>query len=255
MEHNEDTSIKPIFTSFNKFGVEYESQFVVLDDGKHVIGVDGRDLSKLIIENVEDGSTVEFEGSNSSYNYITTLVYDEKTGFLYSGDYFGNLRKYKIDITSKTCEKVRNYGDLGIGWITSSHRFLDLVFFGGNKRKIRVLDLSTGDLLAGSLETSIKRVYFLQVCVRSYDEIYLTVSGERPNYSKDKTDLFDVSGLLPNDPVVFQKFLSDYSIDQINTILEQSSTIKSQEKTIKKLTNKYQKYKAKFKEMQKKTIN
>ena len=250
MEHNKFTSVEPINTSLSKFGVNYENQFVVLDDGKHVIGVDGSDGSKMILENVENGSNVKFEGSNSSFNNITNLFYDEDTGFLYSGDRNGHLSKYKIDTTTKNCQKVREYRNLRIGWINSSHRFLNFVFFVGDESKIRVLDLSTGELLPGCLETAIKCICSLQVCVKSHDQIYLAVSGGLSDYSDDKTDLFDVSGLLPNDPVVIQKFLTEYSIDQIETFLEQKIIIKSQAETIQKLTNKYKNYEAKFTNIQ-----
>ena len=185
----------------------YEDQFVVLDDGKHIIGIDGSDITNLIIENVENQKADKFVLSKSSFNYITTLVYDEKTGFLYSGYRDGYLRKYKIDITSKSYQRVSDFGNLGISRIYSSHRFMDFVFFGGSESEIRVLNLSTGMLFLGSLETSIDWIYSLQVYVKSDKEIYLVVSGEYPDYSGDKTDLFDLNDFLPKDPVILQKYL------------------------------------------------
>ena len=234
MQHNKKTSIKPIFTSSSKFGVEYENQFVVLDDGKHIIRVDGSNLTKLIIENVENRKADKFGWNDSSFNYITTLVYDETTGCLYTGDCNFHLYKYKIDTTNKTCQRVKDYGDLGIDRMTSSHRFLHFVFFGGDRGRIRVLDLSTGKLLLGSLETSIWHIYSLQVCVKKIDQIYLAVSGRYPNYSDDKTDIFDVRGLFTNNQVTLQNYLSKNSMDEIDT-LEQTSTSKFQKDKTQKL--------------------
>ena len=97
MEHNQETSLEPINTSSTQFGVDYESHFVVLDDGKHIIGVDpinGENLNKgkhLILENVQNGKADEFQASSSLGDFISTLVYDEKTGSLYTGDTNGNL--------------------------------------------------------------------------------------------------------------------------------------------------------------------
>ena len=207
MEHNQETNIEPINASFIKFGIQFDDQFVVLDDAKHVIGVDANDARNLILENVENKKTDKFGWGRSSLNYIATLFYDDDTGSLYTGDTNGCLYKYKLDKTSKTNNKVKAYGNLGIGEIFSSHRFLQFVFFGGDQSKIRVLDLSTGELLQGHLETSIESIRSLQLCVKSPNEIYLSVSGSDNDYSDDKTDLFDVSALFLNHPVIFPKDL------------------------------------------------
>ena len=161
MNQNQKTSIEPINVSSSEFGVEFENQFVVLDDAKHVIGVNGNNESNLILENLENGSTIEFKGGSYTDDFISTLVYHEKIGFLYGGNYYGYLYKYKLDTKNKTCELVKYLGNLKIGWIRSSHRFLHFVFFGGDQSKIKVLDLSTDKLLPGCLETSIKDIYSL----------------------------------------------------------------------------------------------
>ena len=70
MNQNQKTSIEPINVSSSEFGVEFENQFVVLDDAKHVIGVNGNNESNLILENLENGSTVEFKGSYLTDDYI-----------------------------------------------------------------------------------------------------------------------------------------------------------------------------------------
>ena len=207
MNHNKDTPIEPIYTSTSKFGVNFENQFIALDDGKHVIGVDPSDASKLIIENIETGKADKFGWRNSSDYIITTLVYDEDTGSFYSGDTNGRLFKCKLDKTSKTFERVKDFGDLGIGYIISSYRFKHFVFFGGILNRIIVLDLSTGELLPRHLETAIGCICSLQVCVMNHNKIYLAVSGTSYNYSGDKTDLFDVTDLLQVDPVFLQKYL------------------------------------------------
>ena len=102
MNHNQETPVEPIKSSSSKFGVMYENQFVVLDDAKHVIGVDARDGSNLIFENLQNQKADKFRWSQSSYNYISTLVYDKDTGFLYVGYKDGHLHQYKIDKASKS---------------------------------------------------------------------------------------------------------------------------------------------------------
>ena len=94
MNHNQQTRINSINFSSCKFGVKYQNQFVVLYDAKHFIGVDASDLTKLIFENIYNRKADKFELKDSSfYNYITTLVYDEDTGSLYSGDRYSNIYK------------------------------------------------------------------------------------------------------------------------------------------------------------------
>ena len=207
MNHNQQLSIKPTNASLNRFGVEHDNHFVVLDDGKHVIGIDARDARYLIIENIENGKADKFRSNSSFYNYSKTLLYDKHLGFFYTGVRYGQLYKYKLDKTSKTCKKVENYGDLEIGEIISCHRFLHFVFFGGSTSKIRVMDLSRNKLLPGHLQTSIGWICSFQVCVKSPKEIYLAVSGSITYYSKNKIDLFDVTGLFQNDSVILQKYL------------------------------------------------
>ena len=208
MNHNKKKSIKPINTSSRKFGVEYENQFIVMDDAKHIIGIDGNDPRNLILENIQNGKTDKFGRKNTfKKNMNTTLVYDEKTGYLYNKDYFGQLYKYKVDTTIKSCKRVKARGFLGMGIMTSSHRFLHFVFFGGGSERIKVLDLSRNEIFQGYLETSIKWIFSLQVCVKSPNEIFLAVSGGRPNYSDKKTDLFDLTDFLSNDSIILQKYV------------------------------------------------
>ena len=238
MNQNQEINIKPIKSSSSKFNVIFENSLVVLDDAKHIIGFHFTEGRNLIIENVENGKAGKFGGSISAFdNLIINMFYDKNTGSLYTGndDY---LLQYKINTTNKTCQRVKNYGKIGIGQIASSHRFLHFVFFGGDKSKIRVLNLSRGELLLGSLETSIGYICSLQVCVKSPNQIYLTVSGALADYSDNKTDLFDISGLLSNDPVMLKKLYSEYSIDKMETIIDHRNAIKSQAKTIQNLRQK-----------------
>ena len=250
MEKNQETAVRPVNVSFNKFWIQLENQFIVLDDAEHVIGVDARDRSKLILENLKNGSTVRFAGRNSILFPIFTMVFDEESRSLYCGYQFGRLHQYEVDTLNQTCKKVRDFGNLGIGCIRSCQRFMQFVFFAGSQSKIRILDLSTGELLPGYFKTSIKWIYSLQVSVKSANEIFLAVSGGDADYSEDKTDLFDLSGLLGKDPAILRKFTSQYLNNE--ACIEQQSIIESQADMIKKLTKERDQYKAKFTEMESK---
>ena len=249
MDHDQKTPVEPIKSSSSQFAVEYDNQFVVMDDAKHVIGVDGSNGIKIILENVENVKADKFCGSESSYNYISTMVYDKDTGSLYTGDVNGHLKKYKIDKVSKSFQRVKKYGDIGIGVITSSHRFLQFVFFGGSKFRIKVLDLQTSELLPGWLQTSIDLINSLQVCVKRPKEIYLAVSGSFPDYSKNNTDLFDVTGLFPKNSAILRKYFSKNSSNHEDTILPEPTTLEYQQDTTQNLTQERDSNKAKYTEM------
>ena len=219
----------------------------MLDDGKHVIGVSGRDAKKLFLENVENGSKVEFGESHLFGFYISTLIFDEDTGSLYVGDTCGELVQYKVNTANLICKIVKYYEDLGIGAIRSSHRFMHFLFFGGTMNKIRVLGMSTGKLLPGHIDTSIRNIRSLQLCVKNPKEIYLTVSSNIHDYSDDKTDIFDLSHFIKDDPDIFQKFLTKYSMNQNSS--EEKSTKNLKTETIKNVTQERDSYKTKLIEM------
>ena len=100
----------------------------MLDDVKHVIGLDPSDPGNLIFENIEKGKADKFRWTKSSFIFYTALFYDEDTGYLYTGDFYDHVYKYKVNIASKSCERVKAYGKLGIGPISSSYRFMNFVF-------------------------------------------------------------------------------------------------------------------------------
>ena len=252
MKHNQETTIQPYSISSSKFGVRFENQFVVLDDAEHVIGIDASVGTQLIFENILNGSRVNIRGRCSHNNLIKTLLYDRKTGFLYYGDNRSHLHKYKVDTASKTCQRIKGYGNLWIGRIHSSYQFLNFVFIAGSNSKIRVLDLTTDEFLSEYLETSIRFIYSLHVYSKSLNEIYLAVSGGGTDYSDDKTDLFDVSRLFLNDPVILGKLSSEHSFNNYENILDQLSVIKSQAEKIKDLTKDKETYKAELNKIQSK---
>lgn len=249
MEHKEETSVEQINASSSKFGFQNENQFVVMDDAKHVIRVDPSDGRNLILENIQNGKATKYEGSKIIENCITAMIYNEQKRSFYTGNNNHELHKYIIETANKTIKKVKDFGKIGIGWITSSYRFMNLNFFGGNRNKIKVLDLSTDKFLSAHLETSIRWIRSLQVCQKRDKQIYLAVSGWDYDYSDDKTDLFNLTNLFPND------FDPENKSNHDDTILLQQSTIKSLEEKNQKLTKEKDSYKTKFTKMHSKYKN
>ena len=69
------------------------------------------------------------------------------------------------------------------------------------------------------------------------------MSGGESDYSDDKTDLFDVSGLFLKKSNILQKYLSYNSIDHGEPILFQPSIVKSKAETNHILLKKRDSYK------------
>ena len=91
--------------------------------------------------------------------------------------------------------------------------------------------------------------------MKSQKQIYLAVSGIFTDYSNEKTDFFDVSGLFQNKSVILPNFAAEYTINDEQTILHQPSPIESKEKTIKKLTKERDTYKAQLSQIKSKYEN
>ena len=129
-----------------------ENQFVVSENGRHLIGADGTDSTRVCVEDTTTGSKFSF---GKHQNFIETLIFDNDSGTLLAGDYHGHLVLYDLDLVNKTFRQVRDFGDLEIGFVCSSFRHKGYVFFGGHKNKLKVLDLPGKEMLPGYLETGV----------------------------------------------------------------------------------------------------
>ena len=85
--------------------------------------------------------------------------------------------------------------------------------------------------------------------MKSFKEIFLAVSGECSDYSEDKTDLFDLSGLFSKKSVILKNYLSKISIDHGEEIFFEQSITKNHENKIQKLKQERDSYKDNLSEM------
>ena len=120
--------VSPFYTPSSQFGVQFENNFVFTDDGRHLIGVDAGDSTRLRVEDITTGSSLGF-GKHG--DVIFTLIFDQDSGTLLAGDYNNRLIQYDLDLVNKKFRQVRDFGDIRVGWVYSSFRFMQYVFFGG----------------------------------------------------------------------------------------------------------------------------
>ena len=174
--------------SKQKFNAGFESNFLVLPDGKTVIGSDSK---RLIMEDIQ---TNQVSNIGTQGNTIYSLLYHKKTRSLLVGVSTGHVIQYQKKKDFNTFTKVKDYGDLGIGSVHSSCLFGELGIFGGwGKSSIAVICIPEQELVAGKIITAFKNVDSLQVCEVSESKVLLSVGGRDPLYSGSKTDVFEIT--------------------------------------------------------------
>ena len=176
--------------SKQKFSAGFENNFLVLPDGKTIVGRDASDLKRLMIEDIQTNqiSSIEMHGGS-----IHTLLYNKKTRSLLVGDYTGHVIQYQKSKETNTFTKVKDYGDLGIGYVQSSCLFGNLGIFGGyDKSLIAVIHIPEQKLVERKIITAFKNVDSLQVCEISESKVLLSVGGRDPFYSDKNTDVFEI---------------------------------------------------------------
>ena len=179
--------------SKSHFGVEFENNFLLSDDGHYLIAPDASDGRRILVEDLRKGSWFRF-GENKKV--ILTLFFDEDSRTLLAGDRNGHLVEYELDLENNKGRTTKKHGDLKIGWIRSSSGAMGLVLLGGSRNNARVYDLSSKKVLSGDIETAIGYIFSLQVCVVDKSRLYMAVVGYNSNYSSTESDLYDLEGLL-----------------------------------------------------------
>ena len=222
-----------------------ENYFLVLPDGRTVIGADASDRTKLIMEDITQGNRTEIATHGG---IILTLLFDPRTETLLVGDQSRHVKQYKRE--NKSFTLVKDYGDVGVDWIWSSAKVGEFAIFGGDNHSLIAIDIKNQTLLKGSLKTAYKSVYSLQVCFTNNHKLLLAVSGSDPNFSPDKSDLFDVTCLSVDDPNLREVFPFKDLSQANKTILNLQMTIQAQQETINKLTRKCEKYQTNLEEIQ-----
>ena len=153
---------------------------------------DAGDSRRIRVEDLGNGSSFRF-GANQGC--VTSLFFDRASRTLLAGDEEGHLVEYGLDLQEGKGRAIERHGDLGIARVSSASCVAGLVFFGG-KYGVRVFDLAGRRVLPGLIETAVKFIFSLQVCVLD-SRVYLAVVGEATKYSSTQSDLCDVSGLVP----------------------------------------------------------
>lgn len=197
MQHKSKSWVSAERESQGRFGVGFENNFVLSEDGHLLVAPDAMDARRLLVEDLRRASGFGF-GENG--DAVLTLFLDPPSRTLLAGDFEGRLVEYRLDLRRGRARTAQRHGDLGIGRVSSACGSRGLVFLGGQSSRVRVFDLGWKRMLAGRLETAVQDILSLRVCEVRRSGVCLAVLGGRVRYSRVRSDLFDLGGFLGKVP-------------------------------------------------------
>jgi hypothetical protein len=175
----------------------YENHFLVLPDGKTIIGVEYKGQHNvLFMEDISRNDVNAYRQIATYGYYIYTVFYNSVSKSLFVGENSGKVAQYQRDVNGETWTMAKDYGNIGIGHIFSVDQIEDIVIFGGGgSHSVRANDSKNKNLLQGTLKTAICYIYSLQVCELPENKVYLSVCGQNQNYTNTKTDIYNATEL------------------------------------------------------------
>ena len=120
------------------------------------------------------------------------------------------------------------------------------MFFGGNKKKVKVVNVSSKEIIPEHIDTAIGQIHSLRVC-QTGKKVYLAIAGKNSDFSDNTSDLIDLKGFLENISISYKFFPESY-LDQAK------KTIKSQAKIISRLTENCERLENRLKKLSNKEI-
>lgn len=179
--------ITPISETKNKFDVPSESSFVIVNNGKAIVGINSKGAKNLILETLNADTSQHFETKEFGIAFVR---YDESTNTLFAGGYDQKVTQYKEN--NGQWEESKDFGNVGISYVYSSTQIGDLIFFGGMNGSIRVLNTKTGETIGDPVKTSSKNIFTLMICY-SDSNIFLSIGGLKTLESPEVTDFFNIT--------------------------------------------------------------
>jgi hypothetical protein len=189
-------TINHIHQSQKKYWVQFENNFLLLPDGKTIIGSEGGNRKNLICEDITKNDSSAYSLIATHGGDIDSVFYNAVSKSLFVGDCDNAVIEYEEKGNKLSWRETKNYGNLGIGDFECIEQIGDILIFGGyDTYSIRAIDIINKVLLPGSLKTAYKYVYSLQKCELPDNKVYLSICGSSPNYSEQQTDIYDATDL------------------------------------------------------------
>lgn len=126
---------------------------------------------------------------------INTVLYDDHSSTLFAGGEDGKVVQYKKSEQSNVFTLVKDYKNVGLGYVFSSTKIGDFVAFGGSKGSVALIDISGRTKCKGSIKTGFGSIRSLTGCGFSTSKkALLSISGRNPEFSGECTDIYEVQG-------------------------------------------------------------
>ena len=222
------SEVEPDFVSKTSFYWYTQNNLQILSDQKTLVGGEynkEKNHSEIVIEDI----TSKGEGNSEiriklHENKIWNILLDEKNSCMFSGDYDGRVIQFSLDFEENPGKVLKDYGDLGVGYITSSILLGDVAVFGGWNRNLGFIDIQKQEHLGNKFDFAPKYIKSIQLCqvqkTPSQSKTLLTVSGDEYDYSS-KTDVLDVTEILPT------SFKAKIKQAQASPKMEESKKVKT----------------------------
>jgi hypothetical protein len=196
-------NIEHIHQSQRNYLVWCEDNFIILPDGKTIIGVEN--TNTLICEDITRNDSNGYVQIATHGSRIYTVFYNAVYKSIFVGELNGNVIEYKHNGSNLSWVKVTNYGNLGIGHIACIEKIGDVLVCGGyGFHLMRAIDFKNKILLPGAIKTGIKHIYSLKAFECAGNRVHLAVSGMSADYSGDQTDVYDVTPLATRFKYVYR---------------------------------------------------
>lgn len=174
--------------------------FCVLSDQSIVIGISRTDQNTIIKQSITDSSEPTFTYT-TNMQQVFTLAVNEPQNVLYAGNSCSNYDGKLVQFDLSTGQVVKAFGSVGIGIIWSSLNLNNLWFFGAHESsRFIVIDSVSRQVLGKPVKSAMWSINSMAVCKKpkrnNISQVLLFTVGDYSNYSKSRTDVFDITTLV-----------------------------------------------------------
>ena len=182
--------VRYTYQTKNMFCALNENSFLILPDGKTIVGVHKKTEKTLTIEDIITNKASTF---GNHEDRIYTLLYHEVTQSLFTGDYTGRIKQYKRGNSTHAFNLVKDYGDVGIGQVLSSGQVGRFALFGGCNLALVAIEVLERWVYNKKIESPFINIFCLQVCHGVDQAVYLSIGGYKQSHFWRSSDFLDVT--------------------------------------------------------------
>ena len=176
------------------------SSFCVLSDQSTVVGVSNADQKTIIKHSITDLSEPKVTYTANMEKVLTLGLY-ERQNVLLAGGYRFDSDGQVVQFDLSTGQVLKAFGQIDVGIVWSSISVGNLWIFGTHElSKFAVIDSVSREALGKPIKSAIWKILSMAVCKiqeeNNRSQVLLFIIGFIPDYSENKTDVFDITALM-----------------------------------------------------------